>query len=1576
MKNSLRFLHAIKFPVVVIVSLSTSNSLAQESNWSDTMLSSRSDFQSVKQSFYDNWNGYSYAKGHGWKQFHRWESFWETRLLANGKFPNFKQAFKEFKKYEAANGYAKVAGGNWTPIGPTTYNNTQSWSPGLGRVNFIIEDPNNSSILYIGAPAGGIWKSTDSGTSWTALGDDLAVMGISSIGISAANSNVIYLATGDADGGDTYSIGVLKSTDGGLTWVEVGNVGGNLRDIIVDPTNENIAYVCSNSGVLKTINGGTTWSTVINGSFRDLEFKPGTSSTVYAATSNQVHYSTNSGGTWTQATGVPAGGDRIAMAVTPANSAYVYILVANSAGGYDGIYRSTNSGVSFTARNTTTDVFEGSTQSWYDMAIGASATNENVIFTGCLNVWKSSDGGTSLSQVNSWSNPSGVSYTHADIHFLKGYGGNFYCGSDGGVYRTTDDGSSFTDLTDGIQIGQFYRIAGSPNDLTTVAGGLQDNGGYLLNGGTWKVYYGADGMEAAVDPTNSNRVFGMIQYGSLYRTTNGGNNLQGLGSPESGRWVTPMQHDPNVTQRIVAGYNDLYEYTTSWNQLSTFNFPALLRNIEFYDGNSNVIYVSTNNQIYRTTNNGTAFTEVTNNLGTILSGNIITSIEVDPANQNRVWVSISGWSAGNKVAFTSNGGTTWTNVSGSLPNLPCNVVKFEATAGIPNALYVGMDIGVYYRDDALGDFMPFMINLPNVIVNDLEINEVNGIVRAGTYGRGVWESGVYGFSVFLDDAGIAGIDNPTGSFCGDTFIPEVTLRNYGSNTLTQVDINYQVNAGPISTFSWTGSLTSFTSEQVVLPTMVANGLSIFNVWTSMPNAVADANSSNDTMSSNFDAVINGVNVFTQIIEDCWGSEVTWEIQDGLGATMISGGPYSNGNPLNVNTDSICLQVACYDFIISDSYGDGVFGSQYGSCNDDGDYYVITEYGDTLVAMGNPDFGTDTTHNFCVPAIDFANFSWGGGSFCPGQMVTFTDSSSGATSWTWDFGVNASPANATGIGPHNVTYTSGGPITVLLTINGGAETSSQSLTIHPAAITPSITASGGTIFCAGSSINLTSSEIGGNDWSTLETTDMISVSTSGSYTVTHTDGNGCSASSVPTVVTVNSNPVIAAGIITDPTACSTPTGTIQISGSGSGDLSWSGSGSGTSSGVTLPNTVTGFLAGFYNVVFTDGNGCVSNSVAAPFTDPTPPPTPVITASGAITFCDGGSVILNSSAITGNVWSSMETTQSISVIASGNYGVTVTISGCTATSMPITILVNSNPSDPLITANGPLTICSGDTVELTSSYTGGNDWSTLEMTDMVQVSTAGTYDVTYTDGNGCSSTSTGVTLVVNALPSVSAGADQDVCVGEVVTLNGSGASTYLWDNGVLNGVGFNPSVGTAIYTVTGTDANGCIATDQMVLTAYESPIVTISAPYDTLCESVGTITLTGTPSGGTFSGTGVVGNQFDPSVSGIGTFSVLYDYTDVNNCLGNSSIQVVVEDCSVLGENELNNLVVYPNPTKGSFTIILEGNFNYALLDARGRLVQNGSGINEVEINAELYEAGIYLLTITTENETRTVRLVRN
>lgn len=1578
MKNVLSPKCALKLFGALFLGVFMSFSASAQTPWVDEMLKKDANFNEIKQAFDLEWDGKQYVKGKGWKQYQRWKAFWETRLLPDGSFPDFQTSFNEYKQYMSANGQAKSLqnAGNWSPMGPFSYTNTDSWSPGLGRVNFIVEDPNNSNIIYVGAPAGGIWKSTDSGSTWTPLGDELAVMGVSSIAISAANSNVIYLATGDADGGDTYSIGVLKSTDAGLTWSEVGNIGGNLRDIVVDPADEDIVYVASNGGVYKTVDGGTNWNQLLTGSYRDLELKPSLASTVYAATSDEVRYSTDSGATWTISTGIPSGSSRIALAVTPANNSYVYVLRANGGGNYGGVYRSTDSGVSFTPRNTTTDVFDGSTQSWYDMAIGASATNAEVIFTGVLNVWRSTNGGTSFNGINSWSNPGGAAYTHADIHFLRGYGGRFYCGSDGGIYRSTNNGSSFTDLTDGIQIGQFYRIGGSKNDVTTIAGGLQDNGGYVYNNATWKVYYGADGMEAAISPTNSNLIYGMIQNGSLYRSTNGGNSSQGLGSPEGGLWVTPMQHDPNAN-RIVAGYNDLYEYNNGWNQLSTFNFPELLRSIEFYDGNSNVIYVATDEQIYRTLNNGTTFTEVTNNLSTILGGNFITSIEVDPTDSSRVWVSIGGFTDGAKVAYTADGGANWTNVSGTLPNLPCNVVKFESTSSISNALYVGMDIGVYYRDDALGDFIPFMINLPNVIVNDLELNEASGMIRAGTYGRGVWESASYSIPNVSDDAGIADIIHPRGTFCGDSFAPEVTLRNYGTNALTQANVHYQVGNGPISTMNWSGNLASWTSLSITLPLVTASGQNTFKAWTSMPNGIADINADNDSVAVDYNGIANGIQIYTQLIEDCWGSETTWEIVDVSGVPQLSGGPYGSGNGQQMNADSVCLSNGCYDFIINDSYGDGLSGASYSSCGADGDYYVISAANDTLVQMGVSNFGTQAIHNFCVTVPDYSDFTFSNGNLCATESVTFTDASQGATDWSWDFGTGASPATAIGSGPHIVTYSSGGTKTVTLDINGGAQTSSQTLNINALPAAPTISSNGATTICDGNTVILTSSEIGGNSWSTNETTDVITVNTAGSYTVTYTDGNGCEATSAPLAIVVTPNPVVNIGLVSSPTTCATATGSIEIIGSGSGDVVWTGTASGSATGVSLPYTATGFTAGFYNLIYTDDNGCSSTLQSASLSDPTPPATPTISASGPTTFCEGGNVQLTSSASAGNLWSTMATGNSITVTTSGTYGVMTTEMGCSATSSAITITVNPNPTAPTITVDGGITeVCDGDSVVLTSSYSSGNEWSNLETSESISAFITGDYDVTYTDANGCSATSPITSVVVNALPTVDAGADQEVCDGESVTLSGNGADTYVWTNSVTDGVSFIPTIGTTSYQLTGTDVNGCENVDEVSVTVHSFPTVNFTISQDTTCIEAGGVALTASPAGGTFSGTGVTGSTFDPAASGEGQFMIEYAYTDANGCSDTETQTIVVEDCSSLLKNELISVSVYPNPTNGEFTVELEGKFSFEVHDARGRIVLVGEGLDTTEVDLTQTESGIYFLHIVNSIGQKVVRVVKN
>ena len=301
------------------------------------------------------------------------------------------------------------------------------------------------------------------------------------------------------DGGDSYSVGVLKSTDGGTTWNTTGltftTTNRTAGDIIMHPTNNSILFCAASNALYKTTDGGTTWNVVRLGNFAkgSIRFKPNDPSVVYAVTNTTFYKSTDTGSSFTQITsGLPASSSRLRLDVTPANANYVYILSHSSSvstnNGFQGVYRSVNSGDTFTLRNNTTNVLE-SNQSYYDLALAVSDTNAEEVYTGCLNIWKSTNGGTTFTKLNNWSSPTAATYTHADIHFLKFYNGNFFCGSDGGVYKSTNSGTNFTDLTATAQISQFYRIAVSKQSSANMVGGLQDNGGHAYSSGGWKNYY-------------------------------------------------------------------------------------------------------------------------------------------------------------------------------------------------------------------------------------------------------------------------------------------------------------------------------------------------------------------------------------------------------------------------------------------------------------------------------------------------------------------------------------------------------------------------------------------------------------------------------------------------------------------------------------------------------------------------------------------------------------------------------------------------------------------------------------------------------------------------------------------------------------------------------------------------------------------------------------------------------------------------------------------------------------------------------------------------------------------------------
>jgi len=826
-------------------------------------------------------------KGSGYKPFKRWEYNWSRYLQEDGTIAPAEHLWKAWEQKQQMTKSAKVVS-NWISKGPFS----QSSNSGQGRVNTVVVDPNNANTIYAGAPAGGIWKSTDAGVNWTPLTDDLPQIGVSGIAIDPNNSQIIYISTGDDDAADSYSIGVLKSTDGGSTWNQTGAITGNpisSNEILIDPSNSNSIWVATGNGLFQSTDAGANWVSKLSGNVRDFKFKPGDPSTVYAVTGNRLFVST-SGGTFTStATGLPSFGTigRLRVEVTDAAPDNVYILAAKTNWAFDGVYKSENSGASFSKTLETSDIFGGSTQAWYDLAFSVSNTDANTMFVGVLDIWKSTNGGDGFTKINDWRTVN-ATFTHADIHFMRYYNGILYAGTDGGVYTSSNDGSSFSDLTKDMSISQFYKVSVSRQNSNKLAGGLQDNGGFSLSNNLWHNYHGGDGMDAASIPSDENTFYGFTQFGGfLTVTTDGGVTSTGISqSPVQGNWVTPLVS--NKASELYAGYNQIYklENNSGWFQVSNHSFGGNLEALEIDPSNSNIIFTSRSRNLYKSIDKGVTFTTISI-VQTGFSGVNISSIEVHNTDSNIVWATTTGVSnlsgpssghTGGGVYKSIDGGITFTDITDNLPDVSKFVVRHHI--GSPNnSIYVGTALGVYYRDDVTNTWEPFSTNLPNVAVPDLEINPYDATITAATYGRSVWQSSIPTFA--FTDLDLTKISSPDNNdvACGE-ISPSLNVLNNGLNTITAFTVNYNIDGGANQVFNWTGSLASNTSTVVNLPslTSLSEGEHILNADITTSN---DLNQFNNSTSSTFSVNQSGagqfVNTFEDINNDQWIANDLWQI---------------------------------------------------------------------------------------------------------------------------------------------------------------------------------------------------------------------------------------------------------------------------------------------------------------------------------------------------------------------------------------------------------------------------------------------------------------------------------------------------------------------------------------------------------------------------------------------------------------------------------------------------------------------------------------------------------------------------
>jgi len=893
----------------------------------------------------------------GYSQFKRWEWYWEPRVdQKTGEFPK-KSAWEVWQNYKTKNNI-KSTGGTWTSRGAANldaYDSGAMQESGTGRLNCALFDPTNNNHFWVGAPAGGLWESTDNGSTWTCLTDDNPVLGVSDIAIppdyNITTNPTIFIASGDRDAGDDPSIGVLKTTNGGTTWTQTGldfhdKSGVRIGRLIINPDDKNIMWAATSLGMYRSSDAGTNWGFVQGGNFIDMELIPGSTGTgngtLIATTygwSPKVYKTTDGGLTWTNTWTSPTADEfRCDVAVTPASSTTVYITTADGTNNmaFHGLYKSSDTGSSFSQiyAGTTNNLYgwyannnmSAGGQGWYDATLAVSNTNANVVYIGGVNGFISTNGGSSFSVCNGWTSSVGADVVHADHHnaYFRLSDNRLYDCNDGGFYYsdnvTSGSSSNWTSKTNGIVTGQIYDIGVAQTVANEVVAGYQDNGTKLLEESTssynWYIVKAGDGMCCAIDPTTQNTQWGSYAEMQISRTTNEWGSSSSIRSGGNADWAGPIEADPRLANTIYIGTAYVERYVgTSRTTLSASLDANYLKALDVYnDGSNLVIWAASLAGCWKSNTSGGSYTAVSG-----LPGDAVTDMAIDEDNYNHVYVCFGGYD-NNNVYETTNGGGSWTDISAGLPAVPCGAIVINEQNTSKHEVYVGTDAGTYVK---LGNapWQLFNDGMPYVSITDLEIyynaTPANTRIYASTYGRGTWSTDCYDPPTL--DAAISYISVPATEYCSlGNITPTVELGNIGTTTLTSATISYTIDGGAPVTQNWTGSLTQGATTNIIFPSIpLTYGAHDFVTTVSNPNGGTDSNSSNDSRSKTFSVWNNDV-PYTQafdnftpaigysgdavILEECWTNEtgessLDWSVTQGETPSGSTGpsGDHTSGN---------------------------------------------------------------------------------------------------------------------------------------------------------------------------------------------------------------------------------------------------------------------------------------------------------------------------------------------------------------------------------------------------------------------------------------------------------------------------------------------------------------------------------------------------------------------------------------------------------------------------------------------------------------------------------------------------------
>ena len=720
--------------------------------------------------------------------FKRYEWFYRQRAFPYdtvSTFTYFSEFRKEKQKIDEL-GELEVNNLQWSQIGPSGIISgfPAHWGQMSGRIRGIAVHPTDPNTVYIGVAAGGIWKTTNGGSSWTNIGDNLASLSYGAIAIDQNNPNNVYAGAGEI----LYSFstivydgqGLFKSTNAGSTWTQITNGFGNVThfgDLEVSPHNSNHIFAAlgsgyyyrgnlGNEGIWRSTDGGINWTrTLFVVDAFDVIIHPTNSTLVYAAaggavTSGGFYVSFDGGINWSQSnTGLPAANTirRMQISLCTSSPSIIYGIIYDGSG-TPKAYKSLNGGLSWGQISVGTQLggnYGGgwSDQGGYDLCIAVNPNNVNQVFAGNIELHQSTNGSTFSPKritggTTAWDCPS-----HTDLHrivFAPSNSNVIYIGCDGGIYKSTDSGNNWSSANSGIETIQFYRLASHPTKHDTLLGGAQDNGNFrtLIGGSSpWDFVSTGDGMECFFDHTVPTTVYFSTQNGSLNKSTNSGTTSTWLGSV-NGNWLTPFFMHPQNNQWLYTANNSVLRSTnggTSFTTIANNVSPVdMINTMSQNPGNPlNMIFAgsgwfTSNPVVKRSTDGGFTWTDITGSIpGT---PRYISRVLCSPTVSNTMFVVRSGFSVGNKIYMSTDIGVTWTNISGNLPDVPHNDIFVDPMHS--NHFYAANDFGVYRTTDGGVTWQREGLGMPFVPVMDFSygVSDGNRYLRAATHGRSAFET--------------------------------------------------------------------------------------------------------------------------------------------------------------------------------------------------------------------------------------------------------------------------------------------------------------------------------------------------------------------------------------------------------------------------------------------------------------------------------------------------------------------------------------------------------------------------------------------------------------------------------------------------------------------------------------------------------------------------------------------------------------------------------------------------------------------------------------------------------------------